>query len=267
MPVSAKGSQFRLEDNPHVDPNNRFPFRVNQPQSLSLRLTDIKGKVWRYKCQLAGEDWSSKAWVNGVNKWYNQIVNRRLFPQDKNKPLNKRRPEWSVMEKEWLEVLIKARINKIQGELGGRGWKAIAKAQNERFAGTALTVGHPLVGSGRGANRLVKIPWIITERKPTAIAATVRKWTDTVAMIQETLAGLPEHSDSLDEGDDEGSDEGVEESEQGLEDDGPSEDESDDEMDSGEEDLLESSSDATQSPPRVSQKEGTLWRRTRRRPS
>ncbi|KAE9369348.1 hypothetical protein N431DRAFT_510926 [Stipitochalara longipes BDJ] len=218
-PIGPRGSVVLLSENQSIDRTKAVPHKP-EPEKLSIRFKDIKGNIHEHDFpDRNAKKWDNEDWISALNKWRYQTFSRKF----KYDPSIKRgrRGKWTMAERNFLKEQVIKKIEEHGDRLLGEDWKEVAKAHNERFAGTIVKKGEKLL---KGV--AVK-DYTITERSAIAIRATFDKDEDLKQMMEDMVA---EYTD--DEGEVEGEPmEGLLKEEHGGELDHHLEDPSDDEND------------------------------------
>jgi hypothetical protein len=182
---NGNGGTFCRADNPHIGTG---PFRFGKPRAIELRLIDMDGKehILRPNAKVK-DDFNSRSWVTSRNRWYNTTV-KKLLGRGKNDKTRDSISLWSVMEKEYLEHLIRLQVRKKKRALGKEDWEEIAKAQNGRFEGTTLRAGHRLVRHNSTGDEFSRKERIIGHRTgSTSLRSTINVWADTKRIYEDAL--------------------------------------------------------------------------------
>jgi len=161
----------------HGVKHSPFTLGVAEPQKLIIKLKSSTGVVYEYKrTDLANPKWNDAEWIARTNRWYDQIILRRLDNKKEDTRSRPSRPQWSEIEKDYLEGCIQAAIERLEkGVLPVSEWRKITDMQNARFAGKILRAG-ALMATGvvNKSNHLIPV------RTFNAIQASVKRWADTV---------------------------------------------------------------------------------------
>jgi hypothetical protein len=181
-----------------------------------MKLRDTQGVTHDFPCPDQKPDWNSQEWITRANNWWNQLVARKLnHPNPEESRATRYRPQWTKQEKNYLESSIKRRIRETKRKPSGEDWEAISQAQNKRFEGQSILPGQAFAinnDKGKGntgkKNTVAKKKQEIPKRSSEAIQGVIRKWPNTIAIIDDLLDEVGYYRS--DQSDDEGAESGNE---------------------------------------------------------
>jgi hypothetical protein len=180
-PVGPRGSVVLVNDNKNI---NRTKAVTNnpEPKKMIIRFKDVKGNVHQHKYpDHASQKWDDDAWIASLNKWRYQTISRK-FKYDPS-VVRGRRGKWTMAEKIFLKEQITKKIEVNGDRLIGEDWKAIAKAHNERFAGTVVKKGEQLI-----KGFIAIKDYTLTERSYIAIRTQFDKMADLKQEMEDLVA-------------------------------------------------------------------------------
>jgi hypothetical protein len=180
-PVGPRGSVVLVNDNKNID-HTKAVTNNPEPKKMIIRFKDVKGNVHQHQYpDHASQKWDDDAWVASLNKWRYQTISRK-FKYDPS-VVRGRRGKWTMAEKIFLKEQITKKIEDNGGRLIGEDWKAIAKAHNERFAGTVVKKGEQLI-----KGFIAVKDYTLTERSYVAIRTQFDKMADLKQEVEDMVA-------------------------------------------------------------------------------
>lgn len=166
---------------------------------MDLRLTDTTGKVWTLPCPQRdqrnnAEFWAVKENIAKINKWWWQIIDRRL---GMHRTQARRNVPWTMPEKSFAEQWIEDLMRKHRRRPRGKDWNALADKLNENFAGKNSKAGEMLAGktnasSKRAKDRTAAKSHVMSSRTRHAVWSQVKSWESTQRLMSrlETELGI-----------------------------------------------------------------------------
>jgi Arc/MetJ-type ribon-helix-helix transcriptional regulator len=124
--------KFRWEDNTHIK-IRKWPYKRGNPEPFIITLYSPEGRPYIFK-PLGQDaiDWDDAPSVTKKNRWFNQVIKKRLVPDNSQPPERERGQIWTILEKDNLIERVKNRILEVRRELTGYDVSAILLLSQKR---------------------------------------------------------------------------------------------------------------------------------------